>query len=82
MHHHHHSFIPHHLVGKFLFWFVMIVLVSWIVLQFWAPTFVQRKDGNGNPTGEIDTTMVLITAIIVAIIISLILCFSKSWTYY
>lgn len=58
----------------FLFWFVAITLAVWLLLQFFKPEYVQRKDRNGNPTGEVDVGTVVIISLIVAVIVCLFVC--------
>lgn len=57
-----------------LFWFVVIVLVVWLLLQFFKPTIVQRKDENGEPNGQVDVGMVVLISFVVAVVICLLIC--------
>jgi hypothetical protein len=73
---------PQKFAGKFLFGFVIIFIISWLVLQFWNPKFVQRKDNLGVRTGEVDLTMVILISIGVAFILNYVLCVSKTWMWF
>lgn len=65
----------HSNAGHYLFWFVIIVLVVWILLRAFNPTWVQSKnDINGNYTGLFDAGKAFFASIIVAIIILFIIC--------
>lgn len=57
----------------YLFWFVIIAIIVWFLLFSLKPDFVQKKDENGNPTGEVDHGRVLLSAIIIALIICFII---------
>ena len=56
----------------FLFWFLIIGIIVWFLLFALKPDFVQKKDCDGYPTGEVDQGRVLGTAIVVALIIILV----------
>lgn len=61
--------------GYYLFWFVIIVLVVWILLRTFNPTWVQYKlNNNGDYTGVFDAGKAFLASIIVAIIIIFIIC--------
>src|SRR6056297_2983010 len=46
---------------SYLFWFVIIAIIVWFLLFSLKPDFVQKKDEEGNTTGEVDQGRVLIT---------------------
>ncbi len=56
-----------------LLWFVIIAVIVWFVLYSVKPTMVQKTDGNGNTTGEVDNGKVLLWSVIIAIIVIVII---------
>nr|QBK89563.1 MAG: membrane protein [Pithovirus LCPAC001] len=52
-----------------LLWFIVIVIVIWLILFATKPTWVQKTDEHGKPTGEVDSGKALLWAIVITIII-------------
>ena len=53
--------------------FIIIVVIIWLLLFAFKPTFVQKKDKHGHPTGEVDNGLAGLWAVIIAIIIVIII---------
>jgi len=58
--------------GALILWFIIIAVITWFILYSLRPTWVQRKDSNGQPTGAIDAGRVLLASIVIALIIVII----------
>lgn len=56
-----------------LLWFIVIVIVIWLILFAIKPTWVQKCDEHGNPTGEVDAGKALLWAIVITIIICVLI---------
>lgn len=56
-----------------ILWFVIIAVIAGIILALWKPTIVQKDNVNGNPTGELDTSKVVVGALIISLIIVIII---------
>lgn len=60
--------------GNFLAWLIGLTILFWLILWFlWKPTWIQNKDANGVPTGQLNPWLALIWAFILALIISAII---------
>lgn len=66
-------------VANLILWFVIIAIVAWFLMYFlkW-PTFVQKVDAQGQPTGVADAGKSLLAAVILALIIVLIIWLFRS----
>ena len=53
--------------------FIIVVIIIWLILWALKPTFVQKTDNQGEPTGEVDNGKALLWAIVIAIIICIII---------
>ena len=62
-----------------LIWFVIIAIVAWFIMYFtkW-PTFIQKVNAQGQPTGVADAGRALLAAVILALIIVLIIWLFRS----
>lgn len=56
-----------------ILWFIIIVVIVWLVLLAVKPTWVQKTDSAGNPTGEIDNGKAFLWAVVIAFIICVII---------
>ena len=67
--------------SNLLLWFVIIVLIAWFLMYFlkW-PTFVQKVNAQGQPTGVADAGRSLLAAVILALIIILIIWLFRSFS--
>lgn len=70
----HNNHILNSFKSSLLFWLVGITLIVWLYLQFYRPNFVQYKDEDGNPTGDVDVALVLGISLLVAFVLCLIFC--------
>lgn len=73
-----------HYEGHFVFWAVVIFLATYLILTFYNPEFVQRKDNKDRATGVNDQAVTMIWAfgILLAIVLVLALlwyAFSCAW---
>ncbi len=57
--------------------FIIIVVIIWLLLFAFKPTFVQKKDKHGQPTGEVDNGLACLWAVIIAIVIVIIIWIIK-----
>ena len=57
----------------YIIWFFIAAIIIWFILFALKPEWLQTKDEQGNPTGEIDQGKLLITAIVIAIIIVILI---------
>jgi len=48
-------------------WFAVIAVISIIILVFWKPEIVQKKDVNGEPIDEIDSPKIVLASFIVSL---------------
>lgn len=53
-------------------WFIIIVVIVWLILLAVKPTWVQKSDSGGNPTGEVDNGKAFLWAVVIAFIICII----------
>ena len=73
-----------HYGGHALFWCVVIFLVVYLLLTFFNPEFVQRKDHKGNANGQNDQAVTMLYSLLILAFIILILwvlwyAFSCAW---
>lgn len=72
MHKKEHSYLGSGLAGASLFWFVVLVLIVFMLLMFFKPDFVKRKQ-DCDVTDEVDCMTALLYALVIAIVICFIL---------
>lgn len=53
-------------------WFIIVVVIVWLILLAVKPTWVQKTDSGGNPTGEVDNGKAFLWAVVIAFIICII----------
>ena len=63
-----------------LVWFLIITAIVWLFLYVLKPGFIQQKDINGNPTGNIDQTQAILWSLLIAALIVIILYFLRNAT--
>ena len=56
-----------------ILWFIILAVIIWLLLVASRPTWVQRIDANGRPTGEVDNGKAVLWAIVIAFIICIII---------
>ena len=56
-----------------ILWFIILAVIIWLILVASKPTWVQRTDQNGKPTGEVDNGKAVLWAIVIAFIICIII---------
>ena len=52
--------------------FIIILVIVWIILFAVNPESLQKKDDDGNPTGEADAGRTFVAALVIAIVLCLI----------
>ena len=58
-----------------LVWFLVVSILSYIILYTINPSYLQKKDANGNRTGVSDPWMTIIASLIIGLIVALIIYF-------
>lgn len=64
-----HNYLHHSWAGAHLFWFVVLVLITFMALFFFKPDFVMRKK-DCEVTCEVDCMKVLLSAVVIAVVVS------------
>ena len=63
--------------GPVFTWFIIVAIIVWLLLIALKPTAVQVKDLAGNPTGVVNQSTALWTAIIAGIIVAFLVWLFK-----
>lgn len=56
-----------------ILWFIILAVIIWLILAAAKPTWVQKTDDQGQPTGELDNGKAILWAIVIAFIICIII---------
>lgn len=56
-------------IMNLLVWFLVIAAIIWGLFAIFKPTWVQKKDLNGFPIGELDQSKAIIYALIISLLI-------------
>jgi di/tricarboxylate transporter len=63
-----------HMAGSGLFMLVVVFLITYLILTFYNPRFVQRKDhGRTNGCRENDQILSMLWALVIAVVILVVL---------
>jgi len=60
-------------IGTMLIWFIVVAIVVWLILFAFNPEFIQERDNNGNPTGNIDYGQLLLWTAVISLVITFII---------
>lgn len=60
-----------------LVWFLVVSILAYVILYTWNPTWLQKADASGKPTGVSDPTTTIITSVVIGLIIAAILYFIR-----
>ena len=72
LHQANHNYLDHTWAGASLFWFVVLILIVFMLLVFFKPDFVRRKQ-DCEYTDEVDCMKALLSAFVIAIIVCFII---------
>ena len=61
-----------------ILWFIILAVIIWLILAAAKPTWVQKVDEKGQPTGELDNGKACLWAVIIAFIICVIIWILKA----
>lgn len=64
-------------MGSILLWFIIAAAVIWFLLMALKPAMVLKRDASGQVTNEVDQNKALMTALVGALIIAVIVWFSR-----
>lgn len=60
-----------------LLWMIIITAITWIVLLLLNPTFIQKRNLDGTPSGEVDQSKLVVISIVIGVAIVIIWYFIK-----
>jgi heme/copper-type cytochrome/quinol oxidase subunit 2 len=62
-------------------WIIIIGFIVWFILYLLRPIWVQKRDHDGNHTGEIDHTRLFIAAVLITLGIFLLIFLFKQMSF-
>ncbi|SPN79354.1 Transmembrane domain-containing protein [Brazilian cedratvirus IHUMI] len=65
---------------SYIVWFIIIAIIVWVILIATKPTWVQKYNELGQPTGEVDQARAITWAVIIAIILVIIIWIIRAAT--
>ena len=60
-------------IGTILIWFIVVAIITWLLLFAFNPDFIQERDANGQPTGEIDHSQLLLWTAVISLVVTFII---------
>lgn len=60
-----------------LVWFLVVSILAYVILYTWNPTYLQKTDVAGKPTGVSDPTTTIIASVVIGLIVAALIYFLK-----